>query len=181
MSGQLQHWQTLFAQKLGGMQAQLETELRASIACCIQDFNAMGYAISIGEDLELASPIAITCPHPAAQHKPDAVPRNCDPMEWPDWHHKHFLGYAQRYDEMYQACRQEYDLFEDCSFTLQGEAFMLALHAMYLDSMQKMPAAFPSMRYWAITIPDSEYAIVTDSIKRLNTPEVLQKMNLADL
>lgn len=162
-------------QSLATIQRLFEAELIASIKAASAQKSPYGYALLLGEDLEMAYPIAVTNCESDLADPTDTYSRYI-PDEWLEWHDDHFAKVKHAYKALYQVFSQAYTVTDgDFCYTEVALEFMEQLYGMYLAAMKKVIGQFPDVSYWIIWISDSDRPIISESFWALNSDHVREE------
>ncbi len=158
-------------QALERLQPLFEKELRASLVAATEQHEPFGYALMLGEDLDLSAPIAVTCAE--AEHPGES---RYMPDEWEHWHGHHFAGFRTAYQNVWEQFASSHAVTDAASrYTSDAEQFMEQLYELYLTTMKSVVADFPRIRYWVIWIPDSDRGIIRRSVVELNSGTIAEE------
>lgn len=133
-----------------------------------------GFAIMLGEDIDLLSCIAVTL-----SNEQIANPNRINskdflylPDEWPDFHLKTFRGTRQVYEQLLQSISLE---TPDCNYTNDQLVFMRGIYDTYLNILQKhrTNTMLASVPYLLMYTSDCSRAFIARSIHSLNSGPVL--------
>ncbi|WP_445359856.1 DUF4303 domain-containing protein [Microbulbifer sp. EKSA005] len=160
------------------IQAEFEMDLRASVKAVSEGSSSYGYALMIGEDLDMAAPIAVSNSESNLGSSNDNDIRYI-PDEWSRWSYDHFDNFSASYKDVYKRFEATHNVTdEDCCYTNDAIEFMNQLYTMYLTGMKKVVAEFSSIWYWVIWIPDSDREIVKNSFLELNSGRALKEASI---
>lgn len=170
-----------FQDSLALIQPLFEEELKQSIETCIEIANPYGYALMLGEDLNMAWPMAITNSELSLVDCDDDQINDIRylPDEWVDWHYDDFSKFQSAYEVLYQSFAAKNTITDEhCYYTKDALDFMNALYEMYFNTIKKVKAEYSSIWYWVIWISDSDREIIKKSFFSLNTGRAIEEAKI---
>lgn len=160
---------------LDSMREQFEVDLRSSIKAATLESSPYGYALMIGEDLEMAAPITVTNSESDLTDPNDNDLRYI-PDEWAEWSYDHFDKFKSTYEKLFQEFSETHNVTdENFYYTEDAQEFMSHLYSIYLEAMKNVISEFPDIWYWVIWISDSDREIIKKSFLELNSGRSLKE------
>lgn len=162
-------------ESLQQIQKIFEADLRAAITACCEESSPYGFALMLGEDLEMATPVVVTNSE-ADLPDPEDNDARYIPDEWKGWKYEYFGNFKRAYAELFKTFSETHQITtENYTYTTDAMIFMNTLYSMYLAGMKQVTPDYPDIWYWIIWISDSDRTIMEESFIALNSGRARQE------
>ena len=145
------------------------------------DGDTYGYAIMLGEDIEMCDAIAITSQESDVAKIEDESFINDFrylPDEWQHWHHDAFTEFNSKLAEVYWLFRERCPEDEDrCEYNSAEMGYLSDVYSMYLTAAQTCVnrGVFGDVWYRVIWISDCDRSIISDAFHQLNSGRAIKE------
>lgn len=163
----------------------LVSDFQAALTSHLEQFrndgDTYGYAILLGEELEMCDAIAITSRESDVAKIEDANFINDFrylPDEWQHWHHDAFSDFNSKLSDVYLLFREQCPVDKNVFDYNEAEmGYLNDIHNMYLTAAQTCVerGLFGDVWYRVIWISDCDFSIISDSFHQLNSGRVIEE------